>query len=86
MIRKVHGSSDKKRGVAMKGAGKAKKAKLPKATKGINYAQSKKRAKAAIKKGKRLNKTIRSSLGIFAILLCVLSSVLDVVIRDKENK
>lgn len=81
----------------MKGAKKAKPpkrvkaAKLPKSIKGEKLTRREKRIakltkKDLIKKGKILNKSITRAISVLAVALCVISSTLDVLIRQKNKE
>ena len=58
---------------------KAKKAKLPKLPKRVKFSKSDK------KKKKAREKAVNAALGVVAVLLCVISSVLD-VLSNKEKE
>lgn len=42
--------------------------------------------KDLIQKGKLINRRVGRTVSFFAVFLCIISSVLDVFIRNKENK
>lgn len=66
---------------------KPKKVKLPKqAIKEKPSKEEKKLRKEIIKEEKILNKKINRGLGIFAVVLCVAISILDIVQRNKALK
>lgn len=66
---------------------KPKKVKLPKPAIKEKETREQKKSKRAIKKAKKAReKKINRTLGIVAIVLCFISSVLDVLIKLTNNK
>lgn len=68
---------------------KAKSPKRPKPPKPVfkdgNKKSEKKLEKQLKKENRQLNKKLERRLGIFAVLLCITSSVLDIVSRNKSK-
>lgn len=65
---------------------KAKSPRKPGLPKPAFKDRNEKSEKQLKKENRQLNKRLERRLGIFAVLLCILSSVLDIVSEDKSKR
>ncbi|MCM1273304.1 MAG: hypothetical protein NC225_08905 [Clostridium sp.] len=70
----------------VKKAKKPKKAKEPKKAKKYKLTkEQKKLLKDAVKHRKEIEKAVKKYVSVFAVLLCIISSGLDVIINNKKK-